>query len=137
MHIIIIQFFVLLVCLSHSIILSSSIFCAEYFNRAGWELRSLHTFFQYIHRSGTLEKERGLAAANWMIKQGGDRIDGLSPHLMDATVGLSDSEASVHSQLIDDFRSKLYLFKFADGVGEAKYFPCCLSLLMGGIQRFD
>ena len=50
-----------------------------------------------------------MAAANWMIKQGGDRIGGLPPHLMDATVGLSDSEASVHSQLIDDFRSKFFL----------------------------
>ena len=50
-----------------------------------------------------------MAAANWMIKQGGDRIGGLPPHLMDATVGLSVSEASVHSKLIDDFRSKFFL----------------------------
>jgi hypothetical protein len=61
--------------------------------RVGWDLRSLHTLFDYIVGSKVLDDQAGRTLSGWYnVSHGSEDSGGLPPLIDDAIVGLPDEE---------------------------------------------
>lgn len=85
--------------LSLSFFLLSSVVFISITCSVGWELRSLQSFFKYIHGSTTLERDAGITATGWRNKDAGDCIGGIPSTLIDA-LQLSDKNNQPNEKIL-------------------------------------
>jgi hypothetical protein len=77
--------------------------------RVGWDLRSLHTLFDYVIGSKVLDDQAGRTLSGWHnVSHGSGDRGGLPPTFDDALVGLPDEEKEKQKSEILKFGSTLF-----------------------------